>query len=423
MINNQPIPGMTERYGVDLEKWNYITSKMINTAKILGYNQLEVPILEWENSFSEEVIGRSPWPEWNKRGMFYLNIDNYQNSYSENNTDLTKALLIPEGTISVTRWLGKHIDNNKNIELPIKLMYVLSCFRNELMDSLSDTKKRQFSQFGIEILGSSEIFFDVENIYMPIKILQNLGVYKRDIRIRANDINIFNQLILECGVSEEDTIIFKESLDSIAECKAGKGTERLETEIDSVLSRLDKYDLQETQLKKWISIINHSSGTITNDFYDLFGYDYHYGFDNLNRLQKSFKDFDMNIVIDLCVIRSHEYYTGISFEVDVLSQEKKYIEIAGGGRYDKLVKNFVKSTDIEVVPSTGFAFGLERVVDMIDELDLFPQESEITSKYYFSNDIKDIHVPKNDINQYLNAVENLFNNKSNEKTRVIAYNK
>ncbi|CAD5897340.1 putative Histidyl-tRNA synthetase [Carnobacterium maltaromaticum] len=416
--HNKPIHGMSERYGISLEKSDYVTRIMMDTVKLLGYNQLEVPILEWAESFSEEVVGKSPWPEWNNKGMFYLNIDNYNDSYELGESSITQALLIPEGTISVTRWLGKYLDETNNLDFPIKIFYELACFRNELINSLSDTKKRQFNQFGIEILGSSSILADVENAYIVAKILQNLGINKEFIRIRTNNIKIFNQLISESLISEDDTIVIKEILDTLAECKAGKKKERFPNEQKRLEDILDSYKLSANLHKKWSAIINHFSGTISKDLYTIFGNDYKELFDELNEIQHEFKIHNLNFVIDLSVIRSHEYYTGFSFEVDVITGDKQYIEIAGGGRYDKLVGNFVHSSQYSKVPSTGFAFGLERVIDMLDELNLYPLRADIKSRFYFSETKKDIFISENHVKTYLNIVDDLEKNKVQEPVNI-----
>lgn len=78
------------------------------------------------------------------------------------------------------------------------------------------------------------------------------------------------------------------------------------------------------------------------------------------------------VVIDLGVVRSHEYYTDMSFEVDVRPENgRAHVEIAGGGRYDRLIGHFLPGGGPAIVPSTGFAFGVERVADALAELGTF----------------------------------------------------
>ena len=94
--------------------------------------------------------------------------------------------------------------------------------------------------------------------------------------------------------------------------------------------------------------------------------------------------------IDLSVVRSHEYYTGLSFELDVKVEEVKYVEIAGGGRYDKLVGNFVNNTTLSRIPSTGFAFGIERVIEMLEKTEFFKKEAKMLSHTSFEESSADL---------------------------------
>ena len=59
-------------------------------------------MVERASSYSEEVVGKSPWPEWNNKGCFFFEIDDYFETYNEE-PKKERVLLIPEGTISVTR--------------------------------------------------------------------------------------------------------------------------------------------------------------------------------------------------------------------------------------------------------------------------------------------------------------------------------
>ncbi len=70
------------------------------------------------------------------------------------------------------------------------------------------------------------------------------------------------------------------------------------------------------------------------------------------------------------MVRSHEYYTGIAFEIDVLGETDVFVEVGGGGRYDRLVAHFVPEGTVPTVPATGFAFGVERLVHLLDCLGL-----------------------------------------------------
>lgn len=409
---NQPLQGTTDVLGLQLRKFEFICRSFSDIANRFGYEQLKVPFIERSSSFSEEIVGKSPWPEWDKRGCFYLTVHNYFDSF-ENEPSQEEALLIPEGTISVTRWLGKVLDENPNLCFPLKIYYQLPCFRNELLNSLSATKKREFNQFGLEILGSSNIMSDVEIIFLVQRMLSDIGIDRKNIIIRLSNVKIFNLLIEESYISEDDAIKLKETMDTIAECKAGKKPERKVAEEIKFWSIIDKYLLSERLHKCWEEIINSTSGVISKMTYSIFSEKYSYYFNELNTIQEQLESAAVNVFIDLCVVRSHEYYTGISFEVDVLYDDKRFFEIAGGGRYDKLVSNFVNKSLFDKVPSTGFAFGIERVISMLDDLNIFPEYAIVSSNISFKKSSADYIINsqngKNMVENYLMAIQYIEN--------------
>lgn len=69
-------------------------------------------------------------------------------------------------------------------------------------------------------------------------------------------------------------------------------------------------------------------------------------------------------IIDLAVVRSHEYYTSIVMEVDVYNDNHQVIEVAGGGRYDRLISPFTTEGH-PPIPAIGYAYGLQRVCKLL----------------------------------------------------------
>lgn len=411
------VKGFTEEFGKCLEKNNYVNSALTGLAYKFGYEEIQIPLLEFSTSFEEDVVGSSPWPEWNSKGIFSFKINNYYNSYDEEPEE-QKVLLIPEGTTSVTRWLGDKI-NASDYSFPIKMFYNLSCYRNEVINELSKTKKREFHQFGFEILGTNCIQSDCEILTILFDSLEFFKVKKSNIRIRVNDISIYKRLCSESGISTEASIDLKEKLDYLAECKAGKHPEETEDTYQSIVEKLKCYNVPQNVYEKWELILKEKSGKITSKMYEVFGVDYHEDFDNLSLVQSNFLKLKKNIFIDLCVIRSHEYYTGLSFEVDVIYKDKKYIEIAGGGRFDRLVSNFVEKE--MVVPCTGFAFGTERLVGMLDDLGLLSNNKQLKLYYNFDNEYSYNYPIDDSIENYLSLYNEL---KAKKRFNIyIDYNK
>lgn len=403
-VNMSCIKGFKEQLGVDLLKAEYVKRCLYDTAMSYVYQNIDIPVLEHASSYSENVVGKSPWPEWNEKGCFYFDIEDYEDDYSKSKKE--RVLMIPEGTVSVTRWLGDRI-NEGNISFPLKLFYSLKCYRNEIISTLSKTKWREFEQFGMEILGTSNVQSDVEIIYMVIQLLDSISIDKKAIRVRLNDISIFTKIIEESNISLSDQIKLKELLDYLAEAKAGKHPETLNETKEELYQIIKSYDLSKDVYKLWKFVIESGFDQLeeAKQYFDSSYYQY---FAQLQNIKSGFAKIGVNILIDLCVIRSHEYYTGISFEIDVLQDGNLFFEIAGGGRYNRLVHHFVsKDKGIDSVPCTGFAFGVERLIYMLEVLGGYKGEKIVTSKFSFETIESKLVYPKdNSIDAYFESIKN-----------------
>lgn len=358
----EPILGFQDVYGKEVRLKSYISNKISEIFQQWGYHQIVFPIIERASSFSEKVVGNSPWPEWDKRGMIYLKLKNYTTSY-ENPPVQISALMIPEGTISVSRWLGKLVSKNEIsvADYPKKIYYITACFRNELLGKLSSTKGREFNQIGSEILGTHSVLSDIETLLIIYEGFRAIGIPTKDILIRLGNVKLFNAICEESGLDYNTQLVLKDKLDTIAESRAGKFPERLKPEMAVVRKILQERELDSKIIKKWEYLINTSTKIISNQLASIFGY--HELTKELNEIAHIAKNLGLNCLIDPTVVRSHEYYTGIAFEVDVRCKGKTFMEVAGGGRYNKLIGKFLKKKNIQI-PAVGFAYGLERIYEI-----------------------------------------------------------
>lgn len=94
--------------------------------------------------------------------------------------------------------------------------------------------------------------------------------------------------------------------------------------------------------------------------------------DSINIIELTFKEMGNpeNVLMYIpSLVRGLDYYTGLIFEVLIENQENT-LSLGGGGRYDNLIGIFAK-TDI---PAVGFSFGLDRLIEAMEELKLFPKD-------------------------------------------------
>jgi histidyl-tRNA synthetase len=87
-----------------------------------------------------------------------------------------------------------------------------------------------------------------------------------------------------------------------------------------------------------------------------------------------------NIDIDFTLARGLNYYTGIIFEAKA-PQEVQMGSIGGGGRYDDLTGLF----GVPDIPGVGISFGVDRIYDVLEEMKLFPDDVQVSTKALFFN--------------------------------------
>ena len=90
---------------------------------------------------------------------------------------------------------------------------------------------------------------------------------------------------------------------------------------------------------------------------------------------KDFGSDEKHVEFDIALARGLSYYTGCIFEVKINSV--KIGSVSGGGRYDKLTQAF---GDKENLSGVGFSFGVDRLYDAMEELKLFPDASQSSTK-------------------------------------------
>ncbi|HAJ44855.1 MAG: Histidine-tRNA ligase [Parcubacteria group bacterium GW2011_GWC1_43_61] len=350
--------GFRDIFGHEARLREFVAAKISETFQLWGYDKIELSMIESIDSFSERVVGGSPWPEWDQKCSFQLDICDYARSY-DNAPIFNRALLVPEGTVSASRWLANQIDTKQELRInfPLKIYYVVNCFRNEPISNLSATKTRSFAQVGMEVIGTSNRYADLETIIMVADSMEAIGASKSQIKVRLGDIRIFNHLCEKCMIPYRGTIVLKEVFDAIAESRAGNDIKRLDNELAKADKILSVYAMSPNSRSQWdfcLAGIRQSINCEEMSFLNCSE-----AIRDLNFIAGELNKLDIPAVIDLAVVRSHEYYTGAVFEIDAIVNDRIIVEIAGGGRYNKLIGR-LSNKNIEV-SAVGFAFGLERI--------------------------------------------------------------
>jgi histidyl-tRNA synthetase len=187
--------------------------------------------------------------------------------------------------------------------------------------------------------------------------------------LRINSRKILAALAEKCGGIDKmtDITIAIDKLDKI-------GMEKVKEELFSKNISDKNVDLIETYLK--ISGSNENKIAVLQSILDA-----DTGIQELRFILDNTKNSKINLIIDFTLARGLNYYTGIIFEAKAPAHVQ-IGSIGGGGRYDDLTGLF----GVPGVPGVGISFGVDRIYDVMEEMNLFPGELDISTTVLFFNE-------------------------------------
>ena len=297
--------------------WLETESIIHNFMSLHGYSLVRTPIFEKTELFSRS-IGQE------------TDIVNKE-MYTWTDLDGTSLTLRPELTASVVR---SYIQNHLGNQSPLQRMYYIdSSFRRERPQK---GRQRQFTQFGVEAIGSSTPEQDVEIILIASRIYQMLGI--EDLEININSIG-----------SSDSRSKYSEALVEFLR--------RHEKELSDISkTRLNKNPLRilDSKSEKDIKILEDAP--LISDYLNK---DDSRNFDQILSL---LDDLGITTIQNPKLVRGLDYYNGMTFEI-LSNNIGAQSALCGGGRYDKLVEYLGGKP----TPAVGFAAGLERLILLLKE--------------------------------------------------------
>ena len=219
---------------------------------------------------------------------------------------------------------------------------------------------RQFFQCDADTVGSESMLTDAENVTLIYQVLTRLGFKQFEINI--NDRKLITGIGQFAGVPTEQLGGLYRSIDKLDKIGlAGVRAELAENQIpEPVIEKLLALLEVEGDAATVLSALSEQLGDAEvaregiAELKALIGY--------LTTLGVPDKFYKVNV----SMVRGLEYYTGPIYETVV--EEPKIGSITGGGRYDELIGSFSK----QGYPATGTSFGIERIIDVMEEFDMFP---------------------------------------------------
>jgi len=322
----QPVRGMRDLEPTEMKKRQYFWDKVRNVYESYGFERLETPAVE---SF-ELFAAKGGAGEEIKREIYYFK------DQGDRELGLRFDMTVPT---------ARYVASNASLTKPFKRYCYGQVWR---YDRPQAGRYREFTQCDIDVFGPSTAEADFEIFAAATQAFLALGF--KEFAMRVNNKKLLAGMMDAAGIPEAKRLDAFRAID-----KQDKiGWEGVEKELatrgvpnpEALLKMI-----QDNKITK--EIAESPAGAEGKKEIDAF-----------LSLAKA-AGLDKYVRVDLSLVRGLEYYTGITYEVMAGGKWS----CGGGGRYDAMVELFGG----QPTPAVGLSFGVDRVIQLMDEAGLFPE--------------------------------------------------
>lgn len=346
------LPGFRDFYPEDCALRNHLFQIWRKTAQSFSFKEYDGPILESLDLFKEksgdEIVSQ----------LFAFK--------DQGGRDVA---LRPEMTPSLARMIGARANALKR---PIKWFTIEENFRYERKQK---GRLRSFYQFNADVFGEPGPGADAEIIAVLIHSLCVMGLDSKDFVIRLSDRHLWVLYLESLGLTEEAVFVVLGLIDKMERMPREVLLEKLgpffnEAAEDFLLKVETLTQIRELADLRSFFQAHVPSGELADSVGERLA-----AWESLTQRLggMGMKDF---LRIDLGIVRGLAYYTGFVFEAFDIQGEHR--AIAGGGRYDHLVKK-LGGPDM---PAVGFAMGDVVIKDLLEEKGLLPTYIQAPDVYF-----------------------------------------
>ncbi len=313
---NRAIKGTNDILPQDSYKWQFVEGKMLETARMFGYEEIRVPVFEHTEVFKRSVGDTTDVVQ--------------KEMYTFDDKGGRSITLRPELTAGVVRAaIEKGLVQGA---LPLKVCYIGGCYRYEKPQA---GRLREFHQFGVECFGAASPNADAEVIMLAKQVLDSVGIEK--ISLEINSIGC-----PECRKSFQAALkqYFSDNIETLcATCK----------------DRLDRNPMRILDCKSPVCSDLAKNAPVVLDYLcdDCKAH--------FEGVKKHLDAAGIKYTVNPHIVRGLDYYTRTVFEFvsgDIGAQST----VCGGGRYDGLVSQMGGPN----VAALGFGMGIERLMLVLD---------------------------------------------------------
>ncbi len=321
------VRGMKDILPEDQPLWDLMRRKAQELSDAYGFERIDTPMLEETALFVRGVGKQTDIVE--------------KELFSFDTVGGEHVSLRPEGTASVMRAYIHH--GMFNQPQPVKLWYLGPMFRH---DRPQHGRYRQHQQFGCEVLGDADAVIDAQLILLMHLFFKELGI---EATVQINSIG-----------TPESRANYKNALVSYFRSKRNKLSEDDKKRLlknplrilDSKDPAIQEMKLEAPQIVDWLDEASKA---------------------HFMRVLEYLDELDIPYQLNPYLVRGLDYYTQTVFEfyANSSNQELAQSSIGGGGRYDELCELLGGRP----TPAAGFAIGLDRVSNLLKEMNFKPSQT------------------------------------------------
>ena len=368
MAQKPSIPKGTRDFGaVEMARRNYIFDTIRSVYALYGFRQIETPAMENLST----LMGKYG-EEGDKLLFKILNSGDFKHEatteeYAEKSAAALASRFCEKGlrydlTVPFARYVVQH---REELQMPFKRYQIQPVWR---ADRPQKGRYREFYQCDADVVGSDSLLNEVELMQIIDEVFTRFGIR---VCIKINNRKILTGIAEVIGAADKivDITVAIDKLDKIG--------------LDKVNEELRSVGLDDAAVEKLQPIIS-LSGTNAEKLQTMrtvlaeseTGLK---GCDEVEFVLSALSDLRNPIELDLTLARGLNYYTGCIFEVKAL--DVQIGSITGGGRYDNLTGIF----GLPGLSGVGISFGADRIYDVLNQLDLYPQEATSATRLLFIN--------------------------------------
>lgn len=361
------IPKGTRDFGaIEMARRNYIFDTIKSVFRLYGFQQIETPAMENIST----LMGK--YGEEGDKLLFRI-----QNS-GEKAAEAPEKGLRYDLTVPFARYVVQHRDQ---LQFPFRRFQIQPVWR---ADRPQKGRYREFYQCDVDVIGTNSLVSEVELMQIVEEVYRRFGIR---VALHINNRKVLAGIAEVIGAPDKmiDITVAIDKLDKIG--------------VDKVNDELRERGLSDDAVAALQPILNLSgSNSDKLDQLSAILATSEIGMKGISELRTIFDLYEtasecshsespsseggvrggLQVLLDLCLARGLNYYTGAIFEVKALDVQMG--SITGGGRYDNLTGIF----GLPDVSGVGISFGADRIYDVLTELDLYPADMLQTTQLLFA---------------------------------------